>query len=114
MDDCNLETTPILEDLGRYIEAGELKAAAGDTIEAIRLFILGGDQDLAATCLCDAFWEQMPYGTTVTDLNAERVRALEKVSTEINVTTPRLKSEVRTRSSISLVVITIHEWPPPA
>ena len=95
MDDCNLEKTPVLEDLGRYIEAGDLRAVAGDTIDAIRLFILGCDQDRAAQCLCDAFWEQMPYGTTVTDLNAERVRALEEVSTGISVTTAQLKNEVR-------------------
>jgi len=102
MDDCNLEKAPILEDLGRYIEAGELRAAAGDTIDAIRLFILGGDQDLAAQCLCDAFWEQMPYSMTVTELNAETVRALEEVSNGINVATPQLKNEVCTLSTISL------------
>ena len=113
MDDCNLEKTPVLEDLGRYIEAGELRAAAGDTIDAVRLFILGGDQDLAAQCLCDAFWEQMPYGTIVTDLNAERVRALEEVSTEINVTNPQLKNEVRTIFS-ALVVVVIYESSSPA
>ena len=113
MDDCNLEKTPVLEDLGRYIEAGELRAAAGDTIDAVRLFILGGDQDLAAQCLCDAFWEQMPYGTIVTDLNAERVRALEEISTEINVTNPQLKNEVRTIFS-ALIVVTIYESSSPA
>ena len=109
MDDCNLEKTPILEDLGRYIEAGELRAAAGDTVDAIRLFILGGDQDLAAQCLCDAFWEQMPFGMTMTDLNAERVRALKEVSAEINATTPQLKNEVRTLFSY-LAVSVIHDW----
>lgn len=109
MDDCNLEKAPVLEDFGRYIEAGELRAATGDTIGAIRSFILGGDQYLAAQCLCDAFWEQMPYGTTVTDQNAERVHALEGVSTEINVTNPQLKNEVRTIFS-NIVVVAIHEW----
>jgi len=109
MDDCNLEKTPVLEDLGRYIEAGEVRAVAGDTIDAIRLFILGGDQDRAAQCLCDAFWEQMPYGTTVTDLNAERVRALEEISTGINVATPQLKDEVRTLIS-NFAIIAIYGW----
>jgi len=108
MDDCNLEKTPILEDLGRYIEAGELRAAAGDTVDAIRLFILGDDQDLAAQCLCDAFWEQMPFGMTMTDLNAERVRALKEVSAEINATTPQLKNEVRTLfSNLAIMQFTI-------
>lgn len=113
MDDCNFEKTPMLEDLGRYIEAGELRAAAGDTIGAIRLFILGGDQNLAAKCLCDAFWEQMPYGTAVTDLNAKTVSDLEKISTEINVSVPPIKSEVRIPSS-NLIIVTIHEWFSPA
>lgn len=122
MDDCNLEKTPVLEDLGRYIEAGELRAVAGDTIDAIRLFILGGDQDRAAQCLCDALWEQMPYGTTVTDLNAERLRALEEVSTGINVATAQLKNEVRNpflqfryHCNLRMVFVSLtcsaHYWP---
>ena len=109
MDDCNLEKTPVLEDLGRYLEAGELRAVAGDTVDAIRLFIRGGDQDRAAQCLCDAFWEQMPYGTTVTDLNAERVHALEEVSTGIKVSIPQLKHEVCILFS-KLATIATHEW----
>ena len=95
MDDYDLEKTHALESLGRYIDAGKARAVAGDIIEAINLFIQGGDHDLAAQYLCDALWEQLPYGTLLTNLNRERVSALQMMLPKISTSNPQLKNEVR-------------------
>jgi tetratricopeptide (TPR) repeat protein len=94
MDEYGFEKVPVLEKLGRYIEAGHLRAAAGEAIPAIRLFTRGGDHDRAAQCLCDAFWEQLPYNTTVTDSNRTQVRTLEKLLPGIIEPSDHLKNEV--------------------
>jgi len=94
MDEYGSEKAPILETLGRYIEAGNLQAAAGDPVAAIRLFARGGDHDRAAQCLCDAFWEQLPYNTPVTDSNRKQIHTLEKVLPDIVEPSIHLKNEV--------------------
>ena len=83
MDEYGFEKAPVLESLGRYIEAGRLRAEAGETVAAIRLFARGGDADRAAQCLCDAFWEQLPYNTLVIDHNRKEIRTLEKLLPDI-------------------------------
>jgi len=94
MDEYGFEKAPVLETLGRYIEAGHLRAAAGETFVAIRLFARGGDHDRAAQCLCDAFWEQLPYNTPVTDQNRKQIRVLEKLLPDIVEPSIHLKNEV--------------------
>jgi len=94
MDEYGFEKAPILESLGRYIEAGHLRAAAGETVAAIRLFAQGGDHDRAAQCLCDAFWEHLPYNTSVTDDNRKQLRTLERVLPDIVAPSIHLKNEV--------------------
>ena len=94
MDEYGFEKAPILETLGRYIEAGHLRAAAGETVAAIRLFAQGGDQDRAAQCLCDAFWEHLPYNTPVTDDNRKQIRTLEEVLPDIVEPSIHWKNEV--------------------
>ena len=94
MDEYGFEKAPILETLGRYIEAGHLRAAAGETVAAIRLFAQGGDHDRAAQCLCDAFWEHLPYDTPVMDYNRKQIRTLEKVLPDIAEPSIHLKNEV--------------------
>jgi hypothetical protein len=95
MDEYGFEKAPVLESLGRYVEAGHLRAAAGEMVAAIRLFARGGDHDLAAQCLCDAFWEQLPYNTPVTDHNRKQVRNLEKLLPDIVEPSIHSKNEVR-------------------
>ena len=94
MDDYGFEKAPVLETLGRYIEAGNLRAAAGEAAAAIRLFARGGDHDRAAQCLCDAFWERLPYNTPVTDQNRKQIRVLEKLLPDIVDPSIHLKNEV--------------------
>jgi len=94
MDEYGFEKAPILETLGRYIEAGHLRAASGETVAAIRLFVQGGDHDRAAQCLCDAFWEHLPYNTLVTDDNRKQIRTLEKVLPDIVEPSIHWKNEV--------------------
>ena len=94
MDDYGFEKAPVLETLGRYIDAGDLRAVAGETFAAIRLFVRGGDHDRAAQCLCDALWEQLPYNTLVTDSNRKQVRTLEKLLLDIVEPSMHLKNEV--------------------
>ena len=98
MDEYGFEKAPVLEALGRYIEAGHLQAAAGETLTAIRLFARGGDHDRAAQCLCDAFWEQLPYNTPVIDHNRKQIRNLEKLLPDIVEPSVHLKNEVRPNS----------------
>jgi hypothetical protein len=94
MENRGFEKASVLETLGRYIEAGHLRAAAGEAVPAIRLFARGGDHDRAAQCLCDAFWEQLPYDTPVTDSNQMQVRTLEKLLPDIVEPNNQLKNEV--------------------
>ena len=94
VDEYGFEKAPVLEKLGRYIEAGHLRAAAGEALVAIRLFAQGGDHDRAARCLCDAFWEQLPYNTPVTDQNRKQIRVLEKLLPGIVEPSIHLKNEV--------------------
>ena len=98
MDEYGFEQAPVLETLGRYIEAGRLRAEAGETVAAIRLFARGGDHDRAAQCLCDAFWEQLPYNTPVTDHNRKQVRNLEKLLPDIVEPSIHWENEVRPHS----------------
>ena len=98
MDEYGFEKAPVLESLGRYIEAGRLRAEAGETVAAIRLFARGGDHDRAAECLCDAFWEQLPYNTPVIDHNRKQVRDLEKLLPDIVEPSIHWENEVRPRS----------------
>ena len=95
MDEYGFEKAPVLESLGRYVEAGRLRAEAGDTVTAIRLFARGGDHNHAAECLCDAFWEQLPYNTPVTDHNRKQVRSLEKLLPDIVEPDIHWENEVR-------------------
>ena len=94
LDEYGFEKAPVLEILGRYVEAGHLRAAAGEIVVAIRLFSRGGDHDRAAQCLCDAFWEHLPYNTPVTDRNRAQIRVLEKVLPDIAEPSVHLKNEV--------------------
>ena len=94
IDDYGFEKAPVLETLGRYIEAGNLRAAAGEAVAAIRLFARGGDHDRAAQCLCDAFWEYLPYNTPVTDQNRTQIRVLEELVPDIAEPSVHLKNEV--------------------
>ena len=94
IDDYGFEKAPVLETLGRYIEAGNLRAAAGEAVAAIRLFARGGDHDRAAQCLCDAFWEYLPYNTPVTDQNRTQIRVLEELLPDIAEPSVHLKNEV--------------------
>ena len=94
MDNYGFEKALVLESLGRYIEAGDLRAAAGDTVDAVRLFVRGGDHDRAAQCLCDAFWVQLPYDTPVTESNRTQVRILEELLRDIAEPSVHLKNEV--------------------
>jgi len=95
VDDYGFEKAPVLEALERYVEAGCLRAAAGETVAATRLFTRGGDHDRAAECLCDAFWGQLPYTTPVTDQNREQVHNLEKLLPDILEPGIHWKNQVR-------------------
>ena len=98
MDEYGFEKAPVLELLERYIEAGRLREEAGETLAAIRLFARGGDHDRAAQCLCDAFWEQLPYNTPVIDHNRKQVQDLEKLLPDIVEPSIHWKNEVRPHS----------------
>src|SRR5258706_6202221 len=79
MDEYGFEKAPVLESLGRYIEAGRLRAEAGDTVAAIRLFARGGDHDRPPQCLCDAFLGQLPYNTLVIYPHRKEVHKFEEL-----------------------------------
>src|SRR5258706_9325633 len=98
MDEYGFEKAPVLESLGRYIEAGRLRGEGGDTVAAIRLFARGGDHDRAAQCLCDAFWEQLPYNTLVIDHNRKQIHHLEKLLPDIVEPGIHWENEVRPHS----------------
>ena len=97
MDEYGFEKAPVLVQLGRYIEAGHLQVAAGETVAAIRLFVRGGDHDRAAQCLCDALWEQLPYNTPVFDHNRKQARTLEGLLHNIIEPSVHLQNEVSPR-----------------
>ena len=94
MENYGSDKALLLEALGRYIEAGDLQAAAGDSVAAIRLFARGADHDRAAQCLCDAFWEHLPYNTIVTDYNRKQIRTLEELLPDIVEPSIHWKNEV--------------------
>jgi hypothetical protein len=94
MDIYGFDKAPILKTLRRYIEAGKIRAAAGDFVDAVKLFIEGSDHDLAAQCLCDGLWQQLPYNSPVTDRNRAQIRALEELSLCIHTSQPGLRDEV--------------------
>ena len=94
MDVYGFEKTPFLITFGRYIEAGKIRAAALDVVEAVNLFIKGGDHDLAAQCLCDGFWQQLPYNGLVTENNRAQICALEELSVRVHTSQSELRDEV--------------------
>jgi len=94
MDVYGFDKTPILITLRCYIEAGKVRAAARDFVKAVNLFIEGGDHDLAAQCLCDAFWQQLPYNGLVTDNNRAQIRDLEQLSARVYTSQSGLSDEV--------------------
>lgn len=94
MDVYGFDKTPMLITLRRYKEAGKLRAAALDFVGAVNLFIEGGDHDLAAQCLCDGFWQQLPYNCLVTENNKAQICALKELSARVHTSRSELRDEV--------------------
>src|SRR5258708_19198904 len=104
MDVYGFDKTPILITLRRYIEAGKIRAAALDLVGAANLFIEGGDHDLAAQCLCDGFWRQLPYNGRVTENNRAEIWALEELSVRVRTSQSVLRDEVSFYNILVLVL----------
>jgi hypothetical protein len=82
--DLDISRAAVLEELGRYKEAGDIHLAEGRILEAIQLFLMNNDDQYTVrrghACILQGLWRHLSFAVKVQDGGAEATKLLNLAS----------------------------------
>jgi hypothetical protein len=96
-DDIGCDKTPILLELDRFEEAGDIALSSGNNVDAIQLFLKSRDEtaiEKACSCLVEEWWKSLPLAAERNEKAAPHFEKLCRLSSQIKEPPKKWTKEV--------------------